>query len=191
MLTFANVILIHGAYGYPEENWFGWLQEELRQSNIACYIPQLPTPEFQHITIWSKVFDQTCCDLIHSQTVFIGHSLGAAFLLHWLQRHEVSVAAVVLVGAFIGEVGNPDFDTINRNFFTDSFCWHLIKQRSTNFISYWGDNDPYVTRENFDFIAENLGAKKIIISNAGHLNTAAGFSQFPHLLWQLNNIFED
>ncbi|MFO3204772.1 hypothetical protein SC437_09310 [Legionella pneumophila serogroup 1] len=34
-------------------------------------------------------------------------------------------------------------------------------------------------------MANNLQARKIIISQGGHLNEAAGFSSFPQLLIQL------
>ena len=76
-----NVIIIHGAYGHPEENWFGWLKNELQALGIACSVPQLPTPENQNIEQWMLAFNKACKRIINFQTVFIGHSLGAVFAL--------------------------------------------------------------------------------------------------------------
>jgi len=182
-----NVIIVHGAYGHPEENWFGWLKRELNALNIECYVPQLPTPEEQNLAMWLEVFAQTCSHLIHPGTVMIGHSLGAAFILRWLELHPSSLSSVVLVGGFLGVVGDEKFDSINSSFFKTPFNFQQIKRRAQEFICYYGNNDPYVTREEFDFITHHLKAKKIIISNAGHFNTASGYSQFPHLLNQLSS----
>ena len=204
-----NVIIIHGAYGHPEENWFGWLKRELQKIEVACYVPALPTPENQNPSSWIEAFNlhfswkaakslrdggynlnQSCGSFIHAHTVMIGHSLGAAFILRWLEKHDVDLFASILVGAFLGEVGFKQFDSINQPFFETPFSWEIIRKRSRQFFCYHGENDPYVSRNNFDFIAEHLDARKIILANAGHMNTASGYSQFPQLLLHLKELME-
>ena len=49
-------------------------------------------------------------------------------------------------------------------------------------------NDPYVKREEFNRIANELNARKIIITGAGHFNTDAAYTEFPHLLNQLKQL---
>jgi uncharacterized protein len=185
-----NVMVIHGAYGYPEENWFDWLRKELHGVNIECHVPQLPTPENQHLSHWTDVFNDSCQHLIHSNTIMIGHSLGAAFVLRWLEQQDCQLKTVVLVGAFLGEVGIEKFDSINQSFFETEFDWRRIQKNSRQFICYYGDNDPYVKRDHFNFIADHLSAVKIIVSKAGHFNAASGYIQFPQLLIQLKKIME-
>ena len=183
-----NVIIIHGAYGHPEENWFGWLKNELQALGIACSVPQLPTPENQNIEQWMLAFNKACKRIINFQTVFIGHSLGAVFALRWLEKNNVKLFATFLIGTFLGEVGIEKFDSINKDFFKNPFNWQKIYTKSHQFIAYHGDNDPYVKRQDFDFIADQLAAKKIILSNAGHMNTASGYSTFPQLLLHLQQL---
>lgn len=186
-MNISNVIIIHGAYGYPEENWFGWLKRRLENEGIACHVPAFPTPEGQCLQTWFDIFNNSVGDLINDKTILIGHSLGAAFILRWLEKTKPKVQTVILVGAFIGTVGHDQFDSINQSFFQTPFAWELIRQCSHNFISYYGTEDRYVSRSQFDYIANQLTAKKIIVANAGHFNKSSGYEQFPHLLIQILN----
>lgn len=181
----SNVIIVHGAYGHPFENWFNWMKTELESLSIECFVPQLPTPNGQELKNWLQLFNSTVSPMITHDTILIGHSLGAAFLLRWLEQANQSVSTTILAGSFIGTVGIQKFDKINESFFENQFEWHSIINKSKQFFCYHGSNDPYVSRSNFSFIAKNLQARKIIISNGGHLNEAAGYTSFPQLLLQL------
>lgn len=185
----VKVFIFHGAYGYPEENWFGWLRRELLGCGIPCEVPQFPTPVGQSLQNWLAVFGGTARN-IDSNTILIGHSLGAAFMLRWLELNSVRIKAAILVGAFIGAVGVPQFDTINRDFFSRPFNWNALRARTSRFVCYHGDKDPHVSMENFQFLAECLGAKKILVSEGGHFNAAAGYRQFPLLLTHLKQLLE-
>lgn len=185
-----KVIIAHGAYGHPEENWLGWMKRELEAIGIPCWVPAFPTPEGQKLKSWLKIFEQDCSPHLDSNTILIGHSLGAAFILRCLETYPVSVKATILAGAFIGPVGIDKFDLINKDFFSAEFNWPLIQSRGRQFTCYHGSNDPYVSRKGFEEIAEKLKAKKIVVSQAGHMNAAAGYTQFPQLLMHLKQIME-
>ena len=184
----SNVIIVHGAYGHPFENWFNWMKTELESLGIECVVPQLPTPNGQELKNWLHLFNFTVSPMITPDTILIGHSLGAAFLLRWLEQTNHSVFSTILAGSFIGAVGIQKFDKINESFFENEFDWHSIINKSKQFFCYHRSNDPYVSKNNFDFIANNLQARKIIISQGGHLNEAAGFLSFPQLLIQLKSL---
>lgn len=185
-----NVIIVHGAYGHPFENWFNWMKIELEKLGIECFVPKLPTPQGQELANWIQLFNSTMLPVINQNTILIGHSLGAAFLLRWLEQTNQSIATTILVCSFTGKVGIEKFDTINESFFSNPFDWHSITNKSKQFFCYHGNNDPYVADTNFDFIAENLQARKIIIPNGGHLNEASGYTSFPQLLIQLKSLLE-
>jgi predicted alpha/beta hydrolase family esterase len=187
----TNVMIMHGAFGHPHENWFPWLKEEVNLLGKPCYVPCFPTPEGQHLDRWITLFNQFYRNHIHEKTILIGHSLGAVFLLRWLEKHEAYPAAVILVGTFLGNTGIEKFDLINKDFFDHPFLWEKIKCKTPTFICYHGDNDPYVKRPCFDYVSRQLNAKKIIISQGGHLNAAAGFFNFPQLRQQLKLILEN
>jgi len=166
------------------------MKKELEAYGISCRVPRFPTPQGQSLAAWIKVFDQEGFPWMNANTILIGHSLGAAFALRCLEFYPVRIKAMILVGAFIGSVGIDKFDRINKDFFSTDFNWPLIQSRSKQSVCYHGNNDPYVSRENFEYIAEHLGAKRIIISQAGHMNAEAGYTQFPQLLIHLKQLME-
>jgi predicted alpha/beta hydrolase family esterase len=186
-----NVIVIHGAYGYPEENWFGWLKKELEKEGLSCQVPPFPTPRGQSLKNWIRVFNETCARQLNSRTILIGHSLGAVFVLRYLELHPINPAAVILVGAFIGKVNHAEFDDLNRDFLVEPFNWSLIRSRSQRFLAFQGANDPYVSLAVLDHIAEGLKAEKIVIPQGGHLNAASGYRKFPLLLSRLKQLREE
>ncbi|HSW70885.1 MAG TPA: alpha/beta hydrolase, partial [Gammaproteobacteria bacterium] len=65
----------------------------------------------------------------------------------------------------------------------------LIRKRSQQFISYYGEGDPYVSKSHFEGLAKQLQAQKIIISQGGHFNVDSGYTQFPQLLLHLETRF--
>ena len=67
-----------------------------------------------------------------------------------------------------------------------NFNWAKIKSNAKNFIVYHSDNDPYVSLENGQETAKQLGVELTFIPNAGHFNKAAGYITFENLLNKIN-----
>ena len=79
-MTHNHIVIVHGAYGSPEEAWFPWLASKLRELGFKVSVPKMPTPEGQTLENWLKVFDEQVKDL-DEETVLVGHSIGATFIL--------------------------------------------------------------------------------------------------------------
>ncbi len=102
----ANVLMFHGAYGNPEENWFPWLKSQLEHLGHAVHIPAFPTPKDQTLENWFKAlapFEK----YIDSETVFVSHSLGALFIPSVLEKMHTRVKATFLVAGFLGRAVDP------------------------------------------------------------------------------------
>ena len=72
------------------------------------------------------------------------------------------------------------FDDVNCTMYTnrcDEFA-KLCKER----ISFYSKNDPYVKLEKLQEFAHLIEAKEVVVEDAGHFNTAAGYTEFPKLL---------
>lgn len=177
-----NSIIVHGAYGYPTENWFEWFRCKSEMCGVPCLVPSLSTPVNQSLETWLDEFYHQASDFISDETILIGHSLGAAFLLRWLERQSVTIRALILVGGFIRPVGVPMFDQINHSFISRDFDWASICSLARHREVYYGVGDQYVSRQSFDDLAERLSARKIIVANAGHFNATSGYRSFS-LLW--------
>ena len=176
-----RMIIIHGTQGSPEENWFPWLASELRNRGIEAFVPRLPTPEGQSLENWTRVFEDELGPLTEDTTL-IGHSLGAGFALRLVERGNQPVRALFLVSGFIGELGLPDFDTLNSSFVNGPFDWEAIRSRAGRIRVYNGDDDPYVPLSKGEELARELHTDLTVVPNGGHINTASGYTQFDQLL---------
>ncbi len=182
----TNIFIIHGAYGNPEENWFPWLKVELEKINCKVFIPEFPTPENQSLTTWLNVFEEYN-QYVDENSIFVGHSLGPAFILNILEKIEKPVKACFFASGWIGLLGNPYFDKINKTLVDKKFDWRIIKQNCKKFFIFYSDNDPYVSLKKSEELSRNLGTEAILVKNAGHFNKETGYSKFELLLKEIKN----
>ncbi len=183
----TKVVIIHGSYGSPEENWFPWLAAEVEKLGISSIVPKFPTPEGQSLDSWRNSFFQQI-NVIEENMVFVGHSLGPGFILKMLQETETQILGSFFVSAFLGELGLDDFDPINKTFVTGKFDWPKIRKNAGKIHIYNSDNDPYVPIEKGHEIAKNLGVELTIIEGGGHINAGAGYTTFPLLFEDIKKL---
>lgn len=176
-----RVIVLHGAHGGPETNWFPWLHAELAREGVEVVRPRFPTPQGQSLSAWLAAFDAAKATLVPAPMIVVGHSLGAAMALHVAQRATAPLAGLFLAAGFVGALGLPDYDPINASFFAQPFDWPRIRA-STHRCGCWaGDNDPYVPLARSQEIAERLGAPLEVIARGAHLSDETGFTRFPQI----------
>jgi predicted alpha/beta hydrolase family esterase len=186
----TEVFLIHGAYGNPEENWFPWLKKELEKLDCWVYAPKFPTPEKQSLENWRKVLERYE-QHINGDTIFIGHSAGAAFILSVLETLRQPVKASFLVAGWVGSLGIPRFDSVNATLTGKEFRWHEIRRNCRQFHVYASDNDPYVPLVKTKEMADNLLTQVKLITHAGHFGISNGYRQFEVLLRDIRNILQE
>lgn len=177
----ATIFLIHGSYGTPQENWFPWLKLELERKGHTVFAPPFPTPENQSLEQWFSTFE-LYEKFIDSQTIFVGHSLGAAFILSYLEQMEEPIRACFFVAGFCSSLGNPQFDSVNKTFTEKVFLWEDIRKFGGKFFVFHSDNDPYVPLEKGKELATHLGTELTLVKGAGHFNTESGYAHFALLL---------
>ncbi len=177
-----NFILIHGAYGSPEENWLPWLKNELEKSGHNVFAPQFPTPEGQTLDNWLKVIEKYKANF-NKDCILVGHSIGCAFIFNVLERLEQPIKAAFLVAGFIGKLSKEEFDKINASFAEREFDWNKIRKNCEQFYLYSSEDDPYVPISKGYDLAINLKVEvNDYFEKAGHFNAAAGYTKFPRLL---------
>src|SRR3989344_5336041 len=156
-----NFIIIHGVYSNPEDNWFPWLKKQLEGQGYEVAVPKMPTPLDQSLESWLRVFSN-CEGKINEETVLIGHSLGAAFILNYLEKTGKKIKAAILVSGFHRLLGSQ-YDEINRTFIAKEFNWEKIKSSCGRFFLFAGDNDEYISLEVSNELAKNLSAEMNIV----------------------------
>ncbi len=180
-MRITKAIFIHGTGGNPNENWFPWLRSELEKLKLQVFIPQFPIGERQSLISWMTEF-QKWENAADEEAIMVGHSIGPAFILNFLEKRGKSIAAAFLVSPFVGRLNNAIFDPMNYSFAEREFEWDRIKKHCSNFYIYSSDSDPYVPLDKGEFLAMKLNAKYKIIRNGGHINAASGFTKFEPLL---------
>jgi uncharacterized protein len=177
-----RVVILHGAHGGPDTNWFPWLHSELSAYGIEVIRPRFPTPEGQSLEAWFDVYDRAAESLPSKPTILVGHSLGAAFALRLVERAADPFEGLFLAAGFIGALGLPGYDGINASFFIQPFDWKTIREKKGKACRCWaGNDDPYVPLARSQEIADALHVPLEIIPGGGHLNGETGFNTFSEL----------
>ena len=179
-----NFFIFHGIYGHPQENWFPWLKKELESRGFEVIVPKFPTPINQTRESWLRVILKYE-ERMNNETVLIGHSLGAAFILDYLEQTNKKIKAAFLVAGYHKLINN-EFDELNKTFVGREFNWEKIKGNCGKFFVIASDNDPYIPLGINEELAEILDGELIVVHKGGHLNKKAGFDQFPQLLEIIN-----
>lgn len=176
-----TAFIIHGTGGSPEGNWFQSVGKILQDHGYTVIIPRFPTPQGQSLESWTEKF-QEYKKYINTQTIFIAHSSGPAFVLSILENIETSVQACYFASGFLWLIDNPDFDTLNQTITHREFDWEKTRKNCPYFYMCHGSNDPYVPLESAQKMSEKLGIEIDIIPNGWHLNQESGYKSFEHLL---------
>lgn len=179
-MTASTVFIFHGVKGHSRENWFPWLAAELTRNGFTAIVPDFPHADHPALAEWLEHF-HAYKDQVDDRTIFVGHSLGSAFALRLLERMRQPIHACILTAPVWGVMGN-DFDPIMKTFTEQPYDWPVIRRNARRFMVIHGENDPYIRLSSTEELARNLGTVVEIIPKGGHLNTTAGFTEFPLLL---------
>lgn len=119
-----NAVIIHGICDkeeyfsdkYPSlsnSHWLPWIQKQLLIRDIHTQTPEMPNPVTPNYSDWKREFEKQPVD---PNTILIGHSCGAGFLVRWLSEHTTKISHLVLVAPWL----DPD-----REVTTDFFNFEL------------------------------------------------------------------
>ena len=177
-----DYVIVHGSYGTPFENWFPWMFNKLSEQGKNVLAPQFPCgSDTQNYSNWCEVMN-AYKKYIGENTTFIGHSLAPAFITDYLLDNNLSVKRLYFAAPFYNLINITDFDKVNKPFFIYKDLTG-IKKLVESITCYISTTDPYVPNDlSIDF-ADKLGAKKVFVEDAGHFNSAAGYTHFEQL-WE-------
>ncbi len=178
-----NFFIIHGSFGNPFENWFGWLQKELRDKGFEVYTPDFPTGvDFQNYDNWEKLLKYYVdVNLIGENTTIIAHSIAPVFICKFLCRNSVKIKKLISVCSFNDYFsGNETFDNVNKSMFSDNYS--RVKSYCKEIVCFYSDNDPYIPYDKLKEFADMIANQQVLVKGAGHINTSSGYTKFEELL---------
>jgi len=181
-----TAIILHGmpsieGYFDPDReaesnsHWLPWVQRQLILKNVLAQAIELPTPYEPVYEDWKQTFEQFYID---NNTVLIGHSCGAGFLVRWLSESKVEVGKVILVALWLDLE-----EEVSSDFFNFDIAPNLVSKTDGIFIFVSNDDDRD-TLDSVDILENNL--QNISVSrfkNKGHFTYGdMGTQEFPELI---------
>lgn len=175
-----NALILHGTEGNSEENWFPWLEKELKTKGYIVWTPNLPKSDKPNIERYKDfVFPRWN---FNEDSVIIGHSSGAVAALAFLQElpKETTIHCVYSVAGFLG---NLDWDALDE-IGSYPFRWDHVKQKSQRIVLFHSDDDPYVPLDHGKKLQNYLDAELIVMPGQKHFSasTDVRYTKFPELL---------
>ena len=183
-----TAIIIHGMPSkkeyYKEKNpapsnshWFPWIQKELLLKDILAQTPEMPVPYNPEYNAWKEMFERF---LLNEETILIGHSCGAGFIVRYLSENNVKVGKVALVAPWIDPEKSLD---------TGMFSFEIdenIVSKTKGITIFSSTNDMKEVQDTVEILKNKIKDIKIVeFQNKGHFCfDDMGTVEFPELLEQ-------
>ena len=184
-----NAIIIHGIDEIKEEfiknknspsnsHWFPWLQWELVKNGILTQTPEMLNPYIDGMDYdkWADIFSKF---KINDNSILIGHSAGAGFLLKYLSLNkDIKINHLILVAPWLDlEKQGGDFF---KNFELDA---DLLKRCQKIDLFYSTDDEDYILNSVDKILNTYNNINVNIFSDMGHFcENDMNSKEFPELL---------
>jgi predicted alpha/beta hydrolase family esterase len=166
-------LILHGLEGSGPGHWQTWLAERLRARGERVSYPDLPEPFDPQPEAWREAVEAELDGL--DEPVVLCHSLACLLWLRLARDVEARRAERVLL---VAPPRLPDLAPVAR-FGPDGVAPADVRRAAGETLLVCSDNDPYCPPGAVAAYAEPLEIPAHVISGAGHINTDAGYGEWP------------
>lgn len=183
-----NAVIVHGKLSkeryfdpsFPSSSnyyWLPWLQNQLIIQGVHAQTPEMPNAWAPSYDDWRQEFERYD---ITADTVLVGHSCGAGFVLRWLSEHtDVKVGKVFLVAPWL----DPDKKESMGDFFDFELDPELAQRADDLCVVY--SNDEQSVLDTIEIIRGRVPAIRFVeVANRRHFYDDATI-EFPELLEEI------
>jgi excinuclease UvrABC helicase subunit UvrB/predicted alpha/beta hydrolase family esterase len=185
----SNVVIVHGTGKNDKikgtykiknkEHWFPWVKKELGKYGVKCEVPLMPRSWDPKYSDWKKEFEKISID---ENSILIGTSAGAAFIVRWLGETKRKIRKLILVAPVTGKEKCNEWASKLGEFEIDS----SIKDRVDEVVVFVSDNEEEERRMSAWVYADKLGGRLIELKGMGHfIEKHMGTREFPELLEEI------
>lgn len=184
----SNAILLHGTGGSDSDYfWFGDTKNYLESLGYSVWWPLLPNTDHPKLEE-TRTFIEQNMPTLDERSVIIGHSSACPAILDLLQKSNLTVKQVVLVGGFYEEI---DEEGTSALMLPSSFDWELLKSKAHEYVLINSDNDPWGCNDVQARKASlGLGGTLIVPTGLGHMGSIS-FKQPMKKFSLLKKLLED
>lgn len=153
-----------------------WIENEVKKHGISCITPPMPDPWHPQYCDWKAVLDNLSVD---EETILVGHSRGAAFLLRWLGDTKQPIGKLILVAPNLSTRSSNPMIQDFYDFDIDATIKTSVPERMV-FIS---NNDEQDNIQSAELLVKKLDCKIIVLPKQGHfILEDMGTTAFPELV---------
>jgi predicted alpha/beta hydrolase family esterase len=173
-------VVLHGWEGSGDGHWQTWLVGELRAAGREVRYPDLPDADLPSLPAWLTALRETLDGLPADGFDVVAHSLGAVLWLHHCADTATSPrpARVLLVAP---PSPHTDIDAIAA-FFPPPLDIDAVRRAADGTVLVASDDDPYTPEGIAAAYAVPLKIAATVVPGGGHLNTEAGYGEWPAVL---------
>lgn len=176
-----RIIYIHGNQTtHWSFSWAGWLKQELEMKGYSTFFETFPDSIISRSEYWLPFLKD------HVQAsendVLVGWSTGAVAALRYAETNQIFGS--VLISPSYTDLG--DEMEKQSGYFTTPWDWQSIKENQKQIALFYGDDDPYIPQDQFQFISDQLKCRTMKISGGKHFIEQ---HTFPELLSYLLEIY--
>jgi predicted alpha/beta hydrolase family esterase len=191
----TNCIIVHGCadeeeqYLPPEEQHFDKqrmprLEKQLTHIWIKTERPSMPNSRAPDYDAYKEVFEKLHVD---ENTILIGHSCGAAFLVRRLWESRKHVSQLILVAPW----KIPDGDDVTKKLFYEYPIDEGIKNRVDHITIFSADNEEDEGKESAQIFYKALSGNYIELVGKWHYTLEEMWTEeFPEIVEVIKNHVE-
>ncbi len=177
-----RVVIVHGWFGNPKENWKPWLKSQLKRQGFKVIVPQMPEPHAPKISKWVSKLKKVA-GKSDMNTYFVGHSIGCQTIMRYLEilNPESKIGGVVYVAPFLISMTNlPEkkMVAIEKPWINKPINFKKVSNHGPS-IAIFSDNDYYIPKENIGLLKRKLKSAIIIEHKKGHFSTKDKTKKIP------------
>ncbi len=183
-MTNKHCIIIHGCPANAgdvayNKHWIPWAKNQLIAKGINTETPAMPIP-------WQPDYEQYKAEFekltINEQTILVGHSCGAAFLVRWLGESKATIAKLILVAPW---KINDEGDDYREKFYTYEIDV-TIAERVGKIVMFTANDEDPMGKDSLKMFHDALGGTVIDLENHEHYTqNDMGTEAFPELVEQI------
>jgi predicted alpha/beta hydrolase family esterase len=131
----------------PSIDWKQNMPEALGDG-YDFYLPRMPMSDNADYVLWKMWFERIMC-VIQEPCIFIGHSLGAMFLVKYFIENETRYTAQALL-LVAPEYQHFEDKSVEKSSFTVEGDLSVLTERVPKVIFFHSKDDPVVLYDNFE-----------------------------------------
>lgn len=179
-----RIVLIHGYKASSKSHFFPWLRDALHANGHEVIAPDLPNPEEPDPVAWvNALIDEV--GPLDSETILVGHSLGAPIALRFLEAAEAqSTPKGVVLIAPPWVIKNEKF----QGFFLSELDFDVLMWKARLFTVIHSREDDVIPFDHAQKYADVLHAKLVErVEGEGHFKG----EQYPAILDAIETMIKE